>query len=101
MAAAIFLLLMQPIFVQGSGNMWTQAGYTWAGPSSCYEAGFLLQKTSDAIDQGAWEAGLHCPESGPNPTGCMEWSGKNPDIGACEMFSWPGALAAPVNLEVN
>lgn len=58
----------------------------WAGQSSCYEAGFLLQPDSDAIDQGTWIEGLHCPESGLNPTGCMEWSGQNVDIGACEMF---------------
>lgn len=97
----LILLLIQPVFVQGSGNVWTQGGYVWAGPSSCYEAGFLLQPDSPAVDQGAWEAGLHCPLPGLDPSGCVEWSGKNPDIGACEMFSWRSAVKSPTNLEVN
>jgi hypothetical protein len=91
----LLLMIMQPIHVEGSGNAWTQGGYTWAGPSSCYEAGFLIQKSSDALDAGVAEPGLHCDNPGYNTSGCIEWFGRAPDIGACEM-KFGGAPNAPV-----
>jgi len=66
--------------------MWTNGTYTWFGPEAC-EAGFLLAPDSPAIDQGALIEGFHCPAPGPDPSGCVEWSGAAPDIGACEMIA--------------
>lgn len=78
--------------------MWTQNGYTWAGPSSCYEAGFLISRDSDALDKGVAEAGLHCDHPGFDLSGCIEWFGAAPDIGACEMnYSAPTAPQLTVN----
>ena len=87
------LALMAATFIEGSGNMWTNGTYTWFGPETC-EAGFLLAPDSPAIDQGALTE-LHCPAPGPDPSGCVEWSGAAPDIGACEMVATAAGTKAP------
>jgi hypothetical protein len=97
----LLILMLQPIHVEGSGNVWTQGGYTWAGQSSCYEAGFLIQKDSDALDQGAFIDGLHCNHPGFDTSGCVEWFGSAPDIGACEMLFSSGVPAPPASLAIG
>lgn len=81
-----FLLAAAVALVPGSGNIWTDGTHTWGGPAQCYEAGFSLSSDSSAIDYGVWVEGLHCPQPGPDPSGCVEWYGKAPDAGACEWF---------------
>ena len=44
----------------------------------------LPSPKSTLIDAGEVIPGHHCAEEGPNPTGCVEWFGQAPDIGACE-----------------
>ena len=39
---------------------------------------------SPAIDAGVVIPGYHCASAGPNSSGCIEWYGSNPDIGAYE-----------------
>ncbi len=39
---------------------------------------------SPAIDNGTWIQGYHCTSPGPNSSGCREWYGSAPDIGAYE-----------------
>jgi hypothetical protein len=92
LAAAIWLL-------PGSGNVWTNGTYTWAGPQWCAEAGFLLPPDSPAIDYGIFIEGFHCPKPGPDPSGCAEWYGEAPDAGACERFPSPPAEPQNVTLE--
>lgn len=82
----ILILLFAVTLIEGSGNVWTDGNYVWAGNPYCAENGFLLQPDSPAIDAGYLEPGLHCPTAGLNPSGCLEWFGAAPDIGACEMF---------------
>lgn len=48
--------------------------------------GFNLSPDSDAIDQGAYIEGFHCPAPGFDDSGCVEWFGSAPDIGACEFI---------------
>ena len=88
-----FLLAAAVWLIPGSGSMWTDGTYTWGGPQWCAEAGFLLSPDSPAIDAGIFIEGFHCPRPGPDPSGCMEWYGAAPDIGACERF--PSPPAAP------
>ncbi len=45
---------------------------------------FHLQPTSPAIDAGVVIPGYHCASAGPNSSGCREWYGLAPDIGAYE-----------------
>ncbi len=40
--------------------------------------------TSPAIDAGVVIPGYHCASAGPNSSGCREWYGSAPDIGAYE-----------------
>ncbi len=62
--------------------------------------GFRLAPGSPAIDAGAWIQGIHCPAPGFDDSGCVEWFGTAPDIGACEFI--PGTPPAPPsNLQVN
>lgn len=53
-------------------------------------SGFALKAGSPAIDAGEYIAGHHCPAAGRNvgqwPSGCVEWNGKAPDLGACEFW---------------
>lgn len=91
-------LFLAAVLVPGSGSVWTDGVYTWAGNPFCAQAGFLLSPQSPAIDAGILTE-LHCPVAGFDPSGCIEWFGSAPDIGACEF--WPAEeLAAPSNLEV-
>ena len=62
--------------------------------------GFRLAPDSPAIDAGEWIAEIHCPTAGYNNSGCVEWFGDAPDIGACEYIP-EQALDAPTNLEVQ
>jgi len=91
----LVLALMAATFIEGSGNMWTDGTYTWFGNQWCAEAGLLLAPDSPAIDQGAFIEGFHCPAPGPDPSGCVEWSGAAPDIGACEMVSTTAGVKIP------
>jgi hypothetical protein len=65
--------------------------------------GFRLAPDSPAIDAGIWIEGLHCPQAGFDNSGCVEWFGAAPDIGACEFVpEQPQTLAAPpTGLEVR
>ncbi len=92
------LLLALPLLIPGSSSVWTDAGVTWAGNPFCKEAGFLLSASSPAIDAGEVTP-AHCPSPGPNATGCIEWFGAAPDIGACEFV--PTLIAPPSGLEVK
>ncbi len=62
--------------------------------------GFRLSPDSPAIDAGEFIPGLHCPQPGFDDSGCVEWFGTAPDIGACE-FIPPDTLAAPSSLTVT
>lgn len=67
---------------------------------------FRLQLGSPAIDAGVIIPGIHCPQVGPSLLAdgsfCVEWSGKAPDIGACEFVpSGPNLLPPPSNLIVQ
>jgi hypothetical protein len=93
-----FLLgALAAVFVEGSTSMWTDGTHTWAGNRWCKEAGFI-PTSPDAIDKGAWIEGFHCPVPGPDPSGCAEWTGSAPDIGACELFPTPPPPAAVATL---
>jgi hypothetical protein len=61
--------------------------------------GFRLARGSPAIDSGELIAGFHCPAPGFNDSGCVEWFGKAPDLGACEYI--PAKPAAPTNLRIE
>jgi len=89
LAAAVTLL-------PGSSNEWTDGIYTWMGPAECVAAGLLLAPNSPAIDAGLLIPDFHCPAPGPDPSGCAEWSGAAPDIGACEYVSGPSNAIAKV-----
>ena len=78
--------------------MWTDGVYTWIGPAECVAAGFLIGPDSPAIDTGLLIAGHHCPAPGPDPSGCVEWWGAAPDIGACEYVSGPTTAPAPTTV---
>ena len=93
-------LLLAAVAIPGTGNGWTENGYSWFGNQWCYDAGALLSPGSSAIDAGALIPGFHCPNPGPDPSGCVEWSGKAPDIGACEYVATatPGLPPAPSGL---
>jgi hypothetical protein len=88
LAAAVTLL-------PGSTNMWTDGVYVWVGPVECVTADLLPKPGDTLMDKGAWIAGFHCPAPGPDPSGCQEWSGAAPDIGACEYVSGPNSAKAP------
>jgi len=88
-----FLLAAAVWLVPGSGNVWTNGVYVWGGNQWCAEAGFLLSPNSPAIDAGAFIQGFDCPAPGLDPSGCVEWYGSAPDIGACERFPSPPAAA--------
>ena len=45
---------------------------------------FGLKSTSVLIDAGTIIPGYHCPNPGPDSSGCREWYGSAPDIGAFE-----------------
>ncbi len=45
---------------------------------------FGLNSNSPLIDKGQWIQGYHCTSAGPNSSGCREWYGSAPDIGAYE-----------------
>lgn len=106
MAFILMPLFFAAVLVEGTANTWTDGVNTWAGNPFCAEAGFLLAPGSPAIDQGARIEGLHCPEPGSalnqpvlaDGSYCLEWAGKNPDIGACERVE---LLSAPTGLVVN
>lgn len=97
--AVVFAMMVLPCtamgadLIPGTTSTYTEGGYTWAGNPGCYAAGFLLQPTSEAIDNGALIPDFHCPAAGPssqlnsNGSPCVEWYGKAPDIGACEYVS--------------
>jgi len=70
--------------VPTSGSVWTNGVVAWAGAPECLDAGLLPASTSGAIDAGALVAGHHCPKPGLDASGCKEWFGAAPDIGACE-----------------
>lgn len=73
--------------IPGSTNGWMEGRYSWFGPKECLDSGFLPSAGSDAIDGGLLDPSIHCPSPGPSLAGCVEWSGRAPDIGACELIS--------------
>lgn len=75
------------IHIPGSTNGWMQGRYSWFGPKECLEAGYLPAPGSPAIDGGVLIPEIYCPQPGPSLAGCVEWTGKSPDIGACELIS--------------
>jgi len=81
--------------VPGSTNIWTDGVYMWVGPANCVTADLLPKPGGETLDKGAFIAGFHCPAPGANPSGCQEWSGAAPDIGACEYVSGPNSAKAP------
>lgn len=81
--------------IPGSTAMFTDGVYTWVGPVECVTADLLPKPGGPVIDQGAWIAGFHCPAAGPDPSGCREWAGQAPDLGACEYVSGPNTANAP------
>lgn len=54
------------------------------GNPFCEISGVALKQGSPAIDAGALIPGVHCLAAGKGDGRCVEWSGKAPDIGACE-----------------
>ena len=51
---------------------------------SVMEQAFSLKSGSPLIDAGTIIEGYHCPNPGPDSSGCREWYGESPDIGAFE-----------------
>ena len=97
------LLFAVVSLVPGSSTTWTDGTQTWAGNPYCAEAGVTLQPGSPAIDAGTLIPGFHCDTPGPSLTGCQEWYGKAPDIGACEYVAQAttvGPPLAPTNVKV-
>lgn len=93
-------LLLAATLLPGSTSVWTDGQYTWGGNPACAEEGFLLSSQSPAIDAGALTE-LHCPAAGLNPSGCIEWFGVAPDVGACEYWIVSGLPDPPRSLTVQ
>ena len=103
MIVGVILLMIAQTLVPGSSNTWTDGLHTWAGSPFCAQAGTLLSPDSPAIDAGTITE-INCPKPGPTLTGCLEWYGKAPDIGACEYVpttSAPKLPSAPVGLSIQ
>lgn len=93
-----FLLIAAVTLVPGSTGVWTDGTNIWAGNPWC-GGGYAPSPESPVIDKGSIIEGFHCPAPGLNPSGCREWFGKAPDIGACEFV--PGlAPDAPKSIQV-
>jgi hypothetical protein len=98
----VLFISLTVVQIYGSTAVWTDGSSIWAGNPFCAEAGMLLSSMSPAIDKGAFIDGFHCPAPGVDPSGCMEWFGDAPDIGACEYIQSvsiplpPGDLTAEV-----
>lgn len=96
-----FLLAIAISLVPGSTSVWTDGIYTWGGNPFCAEAGFLLSPESPAIDAGEYIEGFHCSSAGLDPSGCVEWFGSSPDIGACEYWLAQQQPSAPKGITIE
>ena len=97
---ALLILLTAPMLVPGSSSIYADNGIMWAGPSMCVEAGFI--PAAPEVADGGEITPLHCPLPGPDSSGCIEWLGAGPAIGACDPLIGTGTVPnAPEVLEIQ